>query len=115
VPRCAIWFSARTSTGRGTDASRSRYPRRSQQRPRCRLPPRVERLDVLGGLIHEYHREGADARRGSGLIGLADRVDALEGTIEVLSPLERNFRVMVRASAMRPGRLDVVVVRTVGR
>jgi signal transduction histidine kinase len=29
---------------------------------------------------------GADAARGSGLIGLADRVEALDGTIEIVSP-----------------------------
>jgi signal transduction histidine kinase len=29
---------------------------------------------------------GADPRRGSGLTGLADRVDALGGTIEITSP-----------------------------
>jgi signal transduction histidine kinase len=30
---------------------------------------------------------GADPARGSGLIGLTDRVDALAGTIEVASPV----------------------------
>jgi signal transduction histidine kinase len=37
--------------------------------------------------IRDDGRGGADARRGSGLIGLADRVDALQGTIEVASPV----------------------------
>jgi signal transduction histidine kinase len=37
--------------------------------------------------IRDDGRGGADARRGSGLIGLADRVDALHGTIEVSSPI----------------------------
>jgi PAS domain S-box-containing protein len=41
---------------------------------------------VLELWIRDDGRGGADARRGSGLIGLADRVDALEGTIEVVSP-----------------------------
>jgi len=32
---------------------------------------------------------GADPRRGSGIIGLKDRVEALGGTISVLSPSGR--------------------------
>jgi signal transduction histidine kinase len=42
-----------------------------------------------GGLelsIHDDGHGGADPTRGSGLIGLTDRVDALGGTIEVTSP-----------------------------
>jgi signal transduction histidine kinase len=42
---------------------------------------------VLELSICDDGRGGADARRGSGLIGLADRLDALEGTIEVASPI----------------------------
>jgi signal transduction histidine kinase len=45
------------------------------------------RDDVLELSIRDDGRGGADARRGSGLIGLADRVDALGGTIEVTSPI----------------------------
>jgi signal transduction histidine kinase/PAS domain-containing protein len=40
----------------------------------------------LGLSIRDDGRGGADPRRGSGLIGLTDRVDALGGTIEVASP-----------------------------
>ena len=40
---------------------------------------------VLGLSIHDDGRGGADPKRGSGLIGLTDRVDALGGTIEVAS------------------------------
>jgi signal transduction histidine kinase len=29
---------------------------------------------------------GADPRRGSGLVGLSDRIEALGGTFEVISP-----------------------------
>ena len=36
--------------------------------------------------ISDDGRGGADPSRGSGLIGLTDRVDALGGTIEVESP-----------------------------
>jgi signal transduction histidine kinase/PAS domain-containing protein len=36
--------------------------------------------------IRDDGRGGADPRRGSGLIGLTDRVDALGGTIKVISP-----------------------------
>jgi PAS domain S-box-containing protein len=47
----------------------------------------VEARDrVLGLLIRDDGCGGADPSRGSGLIGLTDRVDALGGTIEVTSP-----------------------------
>jgi len=47
----------------------------------------VEARDgVLRLSIHDDGRGGADPTRGSGLIGLTDRVDALGGTIEVASP-----------------------------
>ena len=45
------------------------------------------RGDVLELSIEDDGCGGADATLGSGLIGLADRVDALEGTIEVVSPV----------------------------
>jgi len=45
------------------------------------------RDNVLELSIRDNGRGGADARRGSGLIGLADRVDALAGTIELASPI----------------------------
>ena len=41
---------------------------------------------VLGLSIRDDGRGGADPARGSGLIGLTDRVDALAGTIQVASP-----------------------------
>jgi signal transduction histidine kinase len=41
---------------------------------------------VLGLSIRDDGCGGADPGRGSGLIGLSDRVDALGGTIEVASP-----------------------------
>jgi signal transduction histidine kinase len=41
---------------------------------------------VLGLSIRDDGIGGADSRRGSGLIGLTDRVDALGGTIEMTSP-----------------------------
>jgi signal transduction histidine kinase len=53
------------------------------------------RDDVLDLSIRDDGRGGADARRGSGLIGLTDRVDALEGTIEVTSPLGEGTTVRV--------------------
>ncbi len=47
----------------------------------------VEARDgVLGLSIHDDGCGGADPTRGSGLVGLTDRVDALGGTIEVASP-----------------------------
>jgi signal transduction histidine kinase len=48
----------------------------------------VEARDgVLGLSIRDNGRGGADSARGSGLIGLTDRVDALAGTIQVASPV----------------------------
>jgi PAS domain S-box-containing protein len=44
------------------------------------------RSGVLGLSIRDDGCGGADPSRGSGLIGLTDRVDALGGTIEVASP-----------------------------
>jgi hypothetical protein len=45
------------------------------------------RQHVLELSIRDDGRGGADRTRGSGLIGLSDRVDALGGTIDVASPL----------------------------
>jgi signal transduction histidine kinase len=45
-----------------------------------------ERGGILQISIRDDGRGGADARRGSGLIGLADRIDALGGTLDVVSP-----------------------------
>jgi two-component sensor histidine kinase len=47
----------------------------------------VVRDEVLRLSIRDDGRGGADPARGSGLIGLTDRVDALAGTIEVASPV----------------------------
>jgi signal transduction histidine kinase len=56
----------------------------------------VEAHDGLLELsIRDDGRGGADARRGSGLIGLADRVDALGGTIDVTSPIGQGTRLHV--------------------
>jgi signal transduction histidine kinase len=43
--------------------------------------------------IADDGRGGADPARGSGLSGLADRVEALEGTFEVSSPRGQGTRV----------------------
>ena len=57
----------------------------------------VEARDGLLELsIRDDGRGGADARCGSGLIGLADRVDALGGTIDVVSPIGEGTRLHVR-------------------
>ena len=56
-----------------------------------RTPPRYtspskRATEFLGLSIRDDGCGGADPTRGSGLIGLTDRVDALGGTIEVASP-----------------------------
>jgi signal transduction histidine kinase len=56
----------------------------------------VEARDgVLELSIRDNGRGGADPTRGSGLIGLTDRVDALGGTIEVASPLGEGTTLLV--------------------
>jgi PAS domain S-box-containing protein len=57
----------------------------------------VEARDgVLGLSIRDDGRGGADPVRGSGLIGLTDRVDALGGTIEVASPVGAGTTLLIR-------------------
>jgi PAS domain S-box-containing protein len=50
---------------------------------------------VLELWISDDGRGGANPRLGSGLIGLADRVDALEGTLDVESPIGEGTRLHV--------------------
>ncbi|GGO27000.1 hypothetical protein GCM10010116_54170 [Microbispora rosea subsp. aerata] len=49
-----------------------------------RVDATCERAEVI---IHDDGIGGADPGRGSGLIGLSDRVQSLDGTIEVTSPV----------------------------
>jgi signal transduction histidine kinase len=47
----------------------------------------VERSDgLVVATVNDDGVGGADARRGSGLLGLSDRVAALGGTLEISSP-----------------------------
>ena len=56
----------------------------------------VEARDgVLGLSIRDDGCGGADPARGSGLIGLTDRVDALGGTIEVASPVGEGTTLLI--------------------
>lgn len=50
---------------------------------------------VLELWVRDDGRAGADAGRGSGLIGLADRINALGGTIEVAIPIGEGTRLHV--------------------
>ncbi|MEN3311977.1 MAG: hypothetical protein V7645_1306 [Actinomycetota bacterium] len=52
--------------------------------------------------IRDDGRGGADAARGSGLIGLTDRVEALGGRIEVASPAGRGTSLRVRIPIAGP-------------
>jgi signal transduction histidine kinase len=45
---------------------------------------------------------GADPRRGSGLVGLRDRVEALGGTIDVASPVDAGTAIVVALPLERP-------------
>jgi signal transduction histidine kinase len=54
------------------------------------------RAGVLDLSINDDGRGGADASRGSGLIGLADRVDALGGTLDIASPMRGGTTLRVR-------------------
>jgi PAS domain S-box-containing protein len=56
----------------------------------------VEARDgVLGLSIRDDGSGGADPARGSGLIGLTDRIDALGGTIEVVSPVGQGTTLLI--------------------
>jgi signal transduction histidine kinase len=56
----------------------------------------VEARDgVLRLSVRDDGRGGADPTRGSGLIGLTDRVDALAGTIQVASPVGAGTTLMI--------------------
>jgi signal transduction histidine kinase len=56
-------------------------------------------LRIRGGALHlsisDDGTGGADPGRGSGLIGLMDRVEALGGTIEIASPPGSGTRILV--------------------
>jgi len=65
----------------------------------------VEARDgILGLSIRDDGRGGADPARGSGLIGLTDRVDALGGTIEVASPVGAGTTLLIRLPSTRADR-----------
>jgi signal transduction histidine kinase len=49
--------------------------------------------------VRDDGRGGADRSRGSGLVGLTDRVEALGGTIDVSSPAGRGTRITVALPA----------------
>ena len=53
------------------------------------------REGVLELFIRDDGSGGADPTRGSGLIGLSDRVDALGGTIEVTSPVGQGTTLLI--------------------
>jgi signal transduction histidine kinase len=53
--------------------------------------------------IHDDGRGGADLTGGSGLVGLKDRVEALGGGIEVLSPAGGGTSVLVHIPLQPPG------------
>jgi signal transduction histidine kinase len=57
---------------------------------------------------------GADASAGSGLRGLADRVSALGGRLEVECPVGEGTMVRARIAAVRTGAVRVPVPREVG-
>jgi signal transduction histidine kinase/PAS domain-containing protein len=54
------------------------------------------RADALELSIRDDGSGGADPRRGSGIIGLTDRVHALGGTIDVVSPVGEGTTLLVR-------------------
>jgi signal transduction histidine kinase len=52
--------------------------------------------DVLRMLVRDDGVGGADPSRGSGLVGLSDRVEAVGGTIQVTSPLAGGTTLLVK-------------------
>ena len=55
-----------------------------------------ERDGVLSLAIRDDGVGGADPSKGSGLIGLRDRVEAVRGTIDVASPADEGTALYVR-------------------
>ena len=54
-----------------------------------------ERANVVELSIRDDGCGGADPTRGSGLVGLTDRIDALGGTIEVVSPVGQGTTLLI--------------------
>jgi signal transduction histidine kinase len=57
--------------------------------------------------IHDDGVGGADPARGSGLIGLRDRIEAVEGTIQISSPAEKGTSVLAEIP-IRQDELDTI-------
>jgi glucose-6-phosphate-specific signal transduction histidine kinase len=79
-------------------------PRAGRLRRRPGIARRQRRRDLqwdgaLELVIRDDGHGGADPARGSGLIGLADRVEALGGSIEVSSPPGEGTRILARLPA----------------
>jgi signal transduction histidine kinase len=53
--------------------------------------------------VRDYGRGGVDPARGSGLRGLADRVSALGGTLEIDSPVDVGTTIRARMPVTAPG------------
>jgi signal transduction histidine kinase len=52
--------------------------------------------DVVSAVVCDDGVGGADAARGSGLVGLSDRVAAMDGSIDVHSPPGEGTRITCR-------------------
>jgi signal transduction histidine kinase len=52
--------------------------------------------------VHDDGAGGADPARGSGLVGLKDRVESLGGTIEIASPVGGGTALLVRVPVKNP-------------
>ncbi|WP_329253782.1 histidine kinase [Actinoallomurus sp. NBC_01490] len=68
----------------------AKHARASEVRVDLILENRTVRLSV-----HDDGRGGADLTRGSGLVGLKDRVEALGGSIEIISPPGNGTSILV--------------------
>jgi signal transduction histidine kinase len=53
------------------------------------------RSAVLSRAIGDDGMGGADPRRGSGLMGISDRIEALGGTFQVRSPAGRGTTLLI--------------------
>jgi signal transduction histidine kinase len=58
--------------------------------------------EALAVSIRDDGVGGADARRGSGLTGLMDRIEALGGTLQIASPPGRGTRIEVHIPGAVP-------------
>jgi signal transduction histidine kinase len=79
-------------------ANAAKHARASSVRVQLDVPGRVVRLAICDDGIG-----GADLARGSGLVGLCDRIEALGGRLEITSPAGSGTTLLIEMPLDGPG------------